>query len=79
MSERMAELARREQEIEAQLEEALRLPGAEHEGTQASVLVLELRQGLRHVRAERAWTEERFIDGDAAWERRLGDSSSAPR
>ncbi|WP_437928062.1 M56 family metallopeptidase [Sorangium sp. So ce291] len=79
MSEQMDDLARREQEIEAQLEEARSLPGAEHEGTQASVLVLELRQGLRHVRAERAWTEERFIDGSAAWERRLGASSSAPR
>ncbi|WP_437623169.1 M56 family metallopeptidase [Sorangium sp. So ce1151] len=79
MSEHMAELARREQELEAQLEEARLLPGAEHEGTQASTLVLELRQGLRHARAERAWTEERFIDGSAAWERRLGASSSAPR
>ncbi|XYH98733.1 M56 family metallopeptidase [Sorangium sp. So ce1128] len=79
MSEQMAELARREREIEMQLEEALHRPGAGHEGTQASVLVLELRQELRHVRAARAWTEERFVDGSAAWERRLGASNSAPR
>ncbi|WP_437288391.1 M56 family metallopeptidase [Sorangium sp. So ce406] len=79
MSEQVAELARREQELETRLEDALSLPGAHQEDTPASVLVLELRQELRHARAAKAWTEERFVDESAAWERRRGASSSAPR
>ncbi|WP_437675324.1 M56 family metallopeptidase [Sorangium sp. So ce131] len=78
-SEQMAELARREQQIEAQLESALDLPGAQRADTQESVRVLELRQELRHVRATKAWIEERFVDEWTTWERRRGASSGAPR
>ncbi len=75
----MVELARREQEIEARLEEALLLPDAQREDTQAAVLVLELRQELRHVRAAKAWIEERFVDEWTTWERRPRASGSATR
>lgn len=78
-SEQMVELARREQEIEARLEEALLLPDAQREDTQAAVLVLELRQELRHARAAKAWIEERFVDEWTTWERRPRASGSAPR
>ncbi|WP_437276330.1 M56 family metallopeptidase [Sorangium sp. So ce375] len=78
-SEQMVELARRERELEARLEDALLLPDAQRADTQAAVLVLELRQELRHVRAAQAWIEERFVDDWTTWDRRRGASGSAPR
>ncbi|WP_437587262.1 M56 family metallopeptidase [Sorangium sp. So ce1000] len=78
-SEQMVELARREQEIEARLEDALLLPDAQREDSPDAVLVLELRQELRHVRAAKAWIEERFVDESTTWERRRRASGSAPR
>ncbi|WP_437852147.1 M56 family metallopeptidase [Sorangium sp. So ce363] len=78
-SEQMVELARREREIEARLEEAVLLPDAQRADTQAAVRVLELRQELRHARAAKAWIEERFVDEWTTWERRPRASGSAPR
>ncbi|WP_437970454.1 M56 family metallopeptidase [Sorangium sp. So ce260] len=79
MSEQMADLSRREQQLVARLEAASSQPGAQGADTQASVMVLELSQELRHVRAAKAWIEERFVDEWTTWERRRGGSGTAPR
>jgi hypothetical protein len=60
LSVQMAELARREQELESAITRADSAP------------VDDLRQELRHVRATRAWLEERFVADSAVWEKRTG-------
>jgi beta-lactamase regulating signal transducer with metallopeptidase domain len=66
----LEELLAREQQLESELAAALTVPGASQAGTQASVSVLELRQALNHVRAEQAWTEERFVAAWTKWQNR---------
>jgi beta-lactamase regulating signal transducer with metallopeptidase domain len=63
VSQRMAELARREQQLWEQIDAAQMLPGAEQTGSANSVRLLELGQELRHVRSAEVWTEERFVEG----------------
>jgi Zn-dependent protease with chaperone function len=65
-SARMSELIQREREIVSELEVAMTAPGAEREGSAARVHVLELQQGLTHVRATELWLEHRFIRAGAA-------------
>jgi len=79
-SARMLELAQHEPEVEAALASAEAVASNELEGSPAAVRVLELRQELEHVRAERAFIEERYVEAWAAWERRADSApaSTAP-
>jgi beta-lactamase regulating signal transducer with metallopeptidase domain len=77
-SARMAELAIREQRILAELEAAQRGAAATLEGSPASVRVLELSQELRHVRANQAWLEERFVADWEAWQKAAPSRRAAP-
>jgi beta-lactamase regulating signal transducer with metallopeptidase domain len=79
-SARLLELAQHEPEVEAALAAAEAVASHELEGAPAAVRVLELRQELEHLRAERAFIEERYVEAWAAWERRAGSEpgSSEP-
>jgi len=78
-SRRMAELARREQQLTALLDAAQRTPDAQATPIPDSARVLELSQELRHVRATQAWLEQRFVEEWAKRDDARPDSPRAPR
>lgn len=61
-AEEMARLADRESQLVLELERNQSNHSARQTESTASVRILELSQELRHVRAEQAWREQRFID-----------------
>lgn len=79
LNEEMADLLRREQQLEGRLEAARNLRGAQRADAQESVEEIELSQELRHVRAAQAWTEERFVHEWTTWETRHSSSAGAHR
>jgi len=76
---RMAELIRRERDIEAQIAIARHAPSVEREGSEAAVHLLELEQDLSHVRATEVWIETRFTDAWATWGDRPRAYAESPR
>jgi beta-lactamase regulating signal transducer with metallopeptidase domain len=58
-SQRMLELARREQTVFAQLAAIEQRPASTQDGTPEATRVLELDQELRHIRATQLWLEQR--------------------
>jgi len=78
-SRRMAELARREQQLTSLLEAERASPAAPATAMPDSGRVLELSQELRHVRATQAWLEQRFVEEWARWDDAQPDVPRASR
>lgn len=78
-SQRMAELAKREQQLTSLLEAAQGPPNAQETAMPDSARMLELSQELRHVRATQAWLEQRFVEEWAKWDGARLDLPNAPR